>query len=148
MQPIPVHRLPVLPDGDILPEGAIPATRHIAQYAIKQQLVLLLGSDAGLRRGGEDDLLGGDLDGGVDGRVVVRDHERGGGQARGLVDEHVGALVVAVVSDDNALWNIISHMQSFEQLSGLGTREYSYSVPRSKSGKRGDIVGRVIKHAP
>ena len=102
MKPIPVHRLPVLPNRDVLPKCPITTTGHITQDPIKQQLILLLRSDTGFRRSGEDDLLGGDLDSGVDGRVVVGDHERGRGKAGSLVDEHVRSVIVAVVRDEEA----------------------------------------------
>ena len=119
MKPIPVHRLPILPNRDVLPECPITTTGHITQNPIKKQLILLLRSDAGFRRSREDDLLGGDLDGGVDGGVVVGDHERGRGEARGLVDEHVRALVVAVVRDEEAAWvggggDAVVGVESFE----------------------------------
>ena len=114
----------MLPDPRVLPHRPVPAARHVAQDPVKQELVLLLRGDARLRARGERRELGRDLDRGEDRRVEVRDHQRGGGQPRGLVDEEVRALVVRVVRDeqpggDRGGGDGVVRVQRFEQLRGL-----------------------------
>ncbi|KAI3476290.1 hypothetical protein L1887_62127 [Cichorium endivia] len=79
--------------GDVLADGAVTRAGDVGQ-------------DAVVLHGGLDDLgtlvgaLVGDLDGLVVGRIEVGDQKVGRGEALGLVDEHMGALCVGVVGDD------------------------------------------------
>jgi hypothetical protein len=68
---------------------------------------------------------GGDADRRIDGRIEVGDHERRGRKSGRLVNEHVRALVIAVVRDKQARGcggrgEGVVRVQGFEQLSGFG----------------------------
>lgn len=98
MEPVPVERLPVLPDAEVLAQGAVSAARYIAQDAVEEQLHVLLRAPRAVAH-----CVCGDAQHGVDARVEVCDEKRRAREARALVDEEVRALRVAVVGDEEAI---------------------------------------------
>jgi hypothetical protein len=134
MQTRSVPGRPVSPDPKVLPESSISTAGDIGEDAIVQKrLELLPRADAD----GNLDTVLVDLDD-VDGesetgelrRIVIRDHHAGRGDAvEGLVDEHVAALGVAVVRDeetgrddaDGHLGRGSEGVQRLEELDRLGS---------------------------
>lgn len=62
VQPVPVHRRPVLPYAWVLAQRAVAAARHVAEDAVEEELVLFFRGNAGLGARGERGLLRRDLD--------------------------------------------------------------------------------------
>ena len=77
VQPVAVHGRPVLPNAGVLAHCPVTAAWYVAQYAVEEELVLLLGRDARLGARHERGLARRYLDRGEDRRVEVRDHQRG-----------------------------------------------------------------------
>ena len=86
--------------------------------------MLPLVHDPRLGARGECKLFGRNFDGRENGRVVVRDHQSGGGKPGRLVNQHVGTLVVAIIRDEKprrerrCSYGILC-VQRFEKLGGL-----------------------------
>lgn len=109
MHPVSVHGRPSFPYAHIFAHCSVPATRDITQNPIKEHF--------SAPRGG--------MNSRVYRRIEVGDHQRGRRQARRLVHEQMGTLVVRVVGDqkpgrDGRFECGVVGVEGFEDLGGLG----------------------------
>lgn len=104
---------PVPPDANVLARSSITSARNICQNAVELQVSVLGGLSLRGRKGRQ-------LDRGVHGCIVVRNDQVGRAESLHLVDQHVGALVVGVVGNQQTSASAIVVQTLRAQ--GLGTR--------------------------